>query len=176
MEHYLSGISVKQRWIYRVVLFCLILLAGAWAGCKRKPEEPKFYYYPSLNVYYDVAHNRFAYTMDGGKTWQYKTPASPTAPNTIAKKVPIESTIPEPWLHNGEHRQKYHGVTSDFEALKNRPAPPKPVVKKKKPGYNLTPYERERIARHEERLRRREARRAKMREDFERLKEKLRRR
>jgi hypothetical protein len=108
----------------KLVVGIIILIAMGFAVKElidaRKPTRDseasgyKFYYYPKLNVYYDVTQNNFVYTVDGGMTWQTKKPTSPDLPEKLSQKITIYSPDPDLWIHNTEHRQQYRGVSTNY--------------------------------------------------------------
>ena len=50
-------------------LFVLMSFAVSAVAQKTTRKKTKFYYYPSANVYYDVATSQYAYDSSG--TWVY---------------------------------------------------------------------------------------------------------
>ena len=111
-----------------------------------------FYYYPSKNVYYNVANNQYTYSVDGGRTWYSFKPTSNTEAATLGGKQIINSDNEQPWNINEIHRKQYNGtlisvadadsiaqpdVVSDKKIITKKPKlnveePPK---KEKKPGF-----------------------------------------
>jgi hypothetical protein len=73
-----------------------------------------FYYYPKLNIYYDVSQNNFVYSVDGGHSWQTKKPTSDQIPENISDKVSFYSPVPETWHNNEEHRKAFKGVLVNY--------------------------------------------------------------
>jgi len=144
------------------VIIVAVLGFGAFQlfspGEKKVVEAPVtesgylFYYYPKLNIYYDVVKGNFVYSVDGGYSWQTKKPASDQIPETISEKVTFYSPVPETWLHNEEHRKRYNGVLTSYvekpedtatitiDTLK--PVTKKPLVKKPDPKIEEEPEEK----------------------------------
>src|SRR5579875_2496794 len=97
-----------------------LLLAAAclaWASQAQAQKKMKFYYYPSANVYYDIAHNQYAYDSSG--LWVY----TPELPNTISvnknsKKVMVYSDNPEIWKDNKVHVLKFKNGSLKKEKTK----------------------------------------------------------
>jgi hypothetical protein len=110
---------VKKLWI---ILACILAGGLVVMGLVTKKQSPtanaenpyKFYYYPKLNTYYDFQHGDFVYTLDGGETWLKKKPANSQLPEKLSRKVMITGPIPEVWLYNEEHRQRYHGINTNY--------------------------------------------------------------
>lgn len=74
----------------------------------------RFYYYPTSNFYYDVAGERFVYTLDGGRTWEVQKAAAPQTAKTFKDRKVIDSPEPGVWKYNHEHRRKYGGLLTDY--------------------------------------------------------------
>lgn len=72
-------------------------------------KQFEFYYYPSKNVYYNVADNEYIFSLDGGKTWDSLNLLLNKEPATLGNKQIIYSRTPEIWLNNAEHVQQYKG-------------------------------------------------------------------
>ena len=82
-------------------------------ACNETSFEKKqfeFYYYPSKNVYYDVANNQYTYSVDGGKNWNFFKPASSAEPSALGGKQIIHSDNEQPWKINEIHRKQYNGT------------------------------------------------------------------
>ena len=73
-------------------------------------KKLQFYYYPSKNVYYDVANNQYTYSIDGGKTWNIFTSKTNSEPATLGSKQVIYSDDAQPWKLNQVHRKEYNGT------------------------------------------------------------------
>jgi len=86
-----------------VMLAVLFALGVKQAGAQRLT----FYYYPSQNVYYNVASHDYLYYDPGTTTWVTVR----TLPRTIVINRTPRYTVyynsPEVWRDNGLHKGKY---------------------------------------------------------------------
>jgi hypothetical protein len=111
---------LKKMVLGLAVAALLIFIAKQWILTERiitpSTQESgfKFYYYPKLNMYYDLSQNNFVYSVDGGHTWLFKKPANENVPETISNKVIFYSPEAESWTKNAEHRNKYNGVLTSY--------------------------------------------------------------
>ena len=79
-------------------------------GCaEKKAKQNEFYYYPDMNLYYDVAKNNFIYSLDGGVIWDTIDAKSGNIPTTLGDKIVLNSTSDSIWNDNKLHREKYGG-------------------------------------------------------------------
>ena len=90
-------------------LVFLFAIAGASKISAQAQETQKvtFYYYPSSNVYYNVAATDYWYYDDATKTWvEVKTlPATITLEKTPRYTVYYNGT--DVWKENAEHVKRY---------------------------------------------------------------------
>ncbi|HYH16545.1 MAG TPA: hypothetical protein VD794_15050 [Flavisolibacter sp.] len=108
----------------KLVLGVIILILMGFAAkelitSKKVTSQPeasgyKYYYYPTLNMYYDATQNNFVYTVDGGVSWQTKKPSNADLPEKLSRKVTFYSPDPDAWVYNSQHRQQYNGVITNF--------------------------------------------------------------
>lgn len=92
-------VTVLSIWI--VMLF---------AGCaEKKAQQHEFYYYPDMNLYFDVAKNNFIYSLDGGIMWDTIDAKSGSIPTTLGNKIVLSSASDSIWKDNAIHREKYGG-------------------------------------------------------------------
>jgi len=76
----------------------------------------EFYYYPSRNVYYDVANSMYLYSLNGGATWDSLQFKAGNDPVTLGAKEIIYSESPQVWLNNEQHRSQYNAKTINIVA------------------------------------------------------------
>ncbi|MDB5193960.1 MAG: hypothetical protein JWQ96_3523 [Segetibacter sp.] len=92
-----------KKFLLFVLLFVGIGLTGQ--------AQRKFYYYPTSNVYYDVAQQRYVYQK--GSNW---TPVT-TLPSGInlgrSQRYIVYSQTPEVWNQNQIHVKKYKAVKTN---------------------------------------------------------------
>ena len=100
-------------------------------------QKLEFYYYPSKNVYYDVANNQYAYSVNGGKNWSFYKLKNSIEPATLGSKQIIYSTSAQPWDSNEVHRKLYNGslinVAEADTSLQTNTVSDKKIIKKAKP-------------------------------------------
>ena len=118
-----------MKWFKIGLLAGLIIATAVGFTFMRSPDKGyKFYYYPQLNAYYDVQNETYFYSIDGAKTWDTITRQSDALPNNLGKKIIIYSDVPQAWLQNQQHREKYGGMLNDLignsviESKKNKVA------------------------------------------------------
>ncbi|MCY7420887.1 MAG: hypothetical protein LH478_03990 [Chitinophagaceae bacterium] len=81
-----------------------------WAGCaEKKAKQREFYYYPDMNLYFDVAKNNFIYSLDGGQIWDTIDGRSNNIPTSLGDKIFISYNNDSVWKDNKIHREKYGG-------------------------------------------------------------------
>ena len=85
------------------LLLAISLISFQQAGA----QQLKFYYYPSSNVYYDLANHHYVYLNNG--TW---TTINTFPPRFRARdrRVIIYHSGPEVWMDNTTHHRKYYNV------------------------------------------------------------------
>lgn len=93
--------------LYKVLSMLVVMFFAGCAGNKAKQRE--FYYYPDLNLYFDVAKNNFIYSLDGGAMWDTIDAKSGNIPTSLGDKIVLNSTSDSIWKDNTLHREKYDG-------------------------------------------------------------------
>lgn len=78
-------------------------------------KQFEFYYYPSRNVYYNVAANQYTYSINGGKTWNTFKPKNNMQPATLGSRQIVYSDDEQPWKLNELHRKQYNGKLISLE-------------------------------------------------------------
>lgn len=108
----------KILWGMVVVVVLILVTKQLTASGKTEGPVPegvhRFYYYPTSNFYYDVAGERFVYTLDGGRTWEVQKAAVPQTAKAFKDRKVIDSPEPGVWKYNHEHRRKYGGLLTDY--------------------------------------------------------------
>lgn len=93
--------------VFKVLSIIGVML---FAGCaEKKAKQLEFYYYPDLNLYFDVAKNNFIYSLDGGAIWDTIDAKSNNIPTSLGDKIVLNSTSDSIWKDNNIHREKYGG-------------------------------------------------------------------
>jgi hypothetical protein len=125
----------------KIVAFCCVFtsLLCACNGPAVKTQQDgsnSFYYYPSKNLYYNIAKHQYIFSLDSGKTWD--TLSSPVpAPAIEGERETIYSNSEEIWQENARHVDEYHGIVLNIINERSlRPPPPrvkKTSIKKSEP-------------------------------------------
>jgi hypothetical protein len=108
-----------------------VTIAG-FTTFKTAQRMHKFYYYPELNVYYNVQERSFLYSVDGGKSWSAML-ENEDSHNVIGKQVMLLSSVPEVWKKNEEHRHKYGGYLVNLVEAMQTESKKTNLPRKKKP-------------------------------------------
>jgi hypothetical protein len=76
---------------------------------QQEPQKMTFYYYPSSNIYFDVASNEYVYYDEGTQKW-LNVKELPTTITVV--KMPVDTVYyngQQVWKDNAEHLRKYKG-------------------------------------------------------------------
>jgi hypothetical protein len=125
-------------------LWLCVLMAAVAVSCKQEVKKGKyeFYYYPKVNMYYDVADQQYLYSLDSARTWTFIADTTTQDTATLGNKEIVYSDAKDIWKQNEEHRQQFNGtifhivspadeVTSAQNDVRERKvAVKKPVVQK----------------------------------------------
>lgn len=122
----------------KILFFAAFGVAGIFAISARKSatagplvqQSSTYYYYPRVNVYYDVAHSIYIYLDEDGKTWQSAKQVSDKLTTGMGKKAVLINPPLPVWKSNEHHKMVYstalYAAATDF-----RKDPPKaPAVNK----------------------------------------------
>lgn len=128
---------MKNNFLLTISFVCII----CFTSCDKLnigKKKLEFYYYPSKNVYYDVANNQYVYSVNGGKTWDFFKPKNNKEPATLGNKQIIYSDSPQPWNLNQLHRKEYNGTLlamseADTSTQQDDAVSDKKIIKKVKP-------------------------------------------
>lgn len=97
----------------------------------------KFYYYPDLNVYYNVHEQKFIYSIDGGQSWSVMNWENNEA-SALGKKIVLTSDQAEIWQQNKQHLSKHGGyLVNLIETMQKQTAKSEPPKKKKEESKKL---------------------------------------
>lgn len=145
-----------MKTILKIFFFTAFAVAGVFALSARRSAPPKrpaqsatYYYYPKVNMYYDVANSMYIYRDNAGK-WQSTKQISDKVTTGMGKKAILINPALPVWKSNDYHRMVYstalYANAHDFR----KQAPPKePVVvnniikpeEEKKTGETVQPKE-----------------------------------
>lgn len=116
-----------RRWV--VVSFTIAALS-----CMQKPEAPKyeFFYYPKVNMYYNVAAGQYIYSVDSARTWNTINETSPEPPATLGAAQIIKTGNKQVWNENEQHRSQYNGIILNVAAAEDEMVNNDTEVKDKK--------------------------------------------
>jgi hypothetical protein len=100
-----------KRWIVQMLLWLCVVCMAVTVSCKQEVKKGKYeyYYYPSVNMYYDVADQRYVYSIDSARTWVTLEDTASEALSTLGDKEILYSDSKDVWKQNELHRQQYHG-------------------------------------------------------------------
>ncbi|HEX5151354.1 MAG TPA: hypothetical protein VFW07_07890 [Parafilimonas sp.] len=94
----------------RIILFLFLSICSlVISSCDTLTQKRfEFFYYPSKNIYYDVAGKFYLYSLDGGSHWDSVKAISTAEPATLGNKEIIYSPTPAIWLQNDDHVKQYN--------------------------------------------------------------------
>jgi hypothetical protein len=87
-----------------------------------------FYYYPKVNMYYDVARGRYIYLAQDGRTWETARTISDKLTTGMGKRAVLTNPTLPVWKNN-EHHKLIYSTTLYASAADFRKDPPKKTVK-----------------------------------------------
>ena len=97
----------------RVVVCVWIMFV--YTSCKNNNEEKlsEYYYYPSTNMYFDVAKNNYIFSLDGSKTWDTIDATTQNEGVALGEKLVIKAWPDSLLINNEVHRKTYGGLLYD---------------------------------------------------------------
>lgn len=130
----------KGFFLYLFVSVCFVL---AISSCSEKTEAAsvgkyQFYYYPKMNMYYDVAAGQYIYSIDSARSWLTVNETSSTQPPTLGDPQVIQTDSKQVWKQNEEHRQQYGGVILNVADATGSIAPTTDEVRERKAAKRTT--------------------------------------
>ena len=126
---------LRMKTILKILFFAAFAVAGAFTLSARKSAPAKkvvvqsatYYYYPKVNMYYDVANSIYIYRDNAGK-WQSTKQISDKVTTGMGKKAILINPALPVWKSNDYHRMVYstalYASANDFR----KPPPKAPVV------------------------------------------------
>lgn len=149
--------------LFLIVFLVVVALVGYFTIISSR-EDPTdgttFYYYPRVNIYYDVERERYIYpdTLQGG--WQKSRKLPGDGKDKLGKYFILNNPTPPVWAQNSHHRLLYgtalyareDDIRRKFieDSIRSMPKP-KPVPRKQSPRKDSTD-ERNSIERFFDRL------------------------
>jgi hypothetical protein len=99
-----------------ILIFFIVGLTLIFVGCNTSDNrlKHKFYYFPDKNVYYDIANQKFFYSLDEAQSWQTYTTSENTNAASLGKKIEIVSDDSLVYSNNEAHRKSYGGNMYKF--------------------------------------------------------------
>lgn len=92
-------------------LFALLALTIALSvGRQTQAQQLRYYYYPSSNVYYDIAHKTYIYPSGGAWVTRRTLPSRRAVLG--GNRVVVYSSTPEVWRNNATHLSQYRGKSA----------------------------------------------------------------
>ncbi len=96
--------------LFGLLFFILITAGMAFSSCNKITRKKfEFFYYPQLNVYFDVAGSKYFFSLDSGKTWDSVYSGINAEPATLGNKQILYSDTHAIWNSNEEHLKQYNG-------------------------------------------------------------------
>ena len=95
--------------------FFILLIIGFAFHSYGQAKKIKFYYYPSSNVYYNTASNKYVYNNNGKWITVNTLPGTTRIANI--QRMTVYNTTPQVWENNREHVAK-----SKIMKLKSAPS------------------------------------------------------
>jgi hypothetical protein len=96
--------------LFGLLFFILITASVAFSSCNKITQKKfEFFYYPQLNVYFDVAAREYFFSLDSGKTWDSVYSNTNAEPATLGNKQILYSDTHAIWDSNEEHLKQYNG-------------------------------------------------------------------
>ncbi|HEY0679309.1 MAG TPA: hypothetical protein VGD17_13555 [Chitinophagaceae bacterium] len=128
-----------MKLLLKVFFGCLLAVAGIIVLSARKTAKKEqvqthtYYYYPKVNMYYDVSKGTYIFLAEDGKTWQSAKQVSDKLNTGMGKKAVLNNPPLPVWKSNEYHRMVYS--TSLYASAKDfRKDQPKPQPKVTKPA------------------------------------------
>lgn len=128
----------RMKTLFKISVVAAFAVGGIFAlsarksGKKPAQQSTTYYYYPKVNVYYDVANGTYIYLADDGKTWQSAKQVADKLGGGMGKKAVLINPPLPVWKSNEHHRMIYstalYASAKDFR--KTTPAKTPAAVKK----------------------------------------------
>jgi hypothetical protein len=110
-----------NSWVRLVFLWLSSVYIVSAASCNQDENKGKFefYYYPKVNMYYDVADQHYLYSIDSAKTWMTLADTTTQEIATLGDKQVLYSDTRDIWRQNELHRQQFHGSILNIVPAEN---------------------------------------------------------
>jgi hypothetical protein len=96
--------------LFGLLFFILVMNGVIFSSCNEITQKKlEFFYYPQLNVYFDVANSEYFFSLDSGKTWDSAYSHTNGEPATLGNKQILYSNTHAIWNNNEEHLKQYNG-------------------------------------------------------------------
>ncbi len=96
--------------LFGLLFFILITVGVIFSSCNTIAQKKfEFFYYPQLNVYFDVAGSKYFFSLDSCKTWDSVYSRTNAEPATLGNKQILYSNTHAIWDSNEEHLKQYNG-------------------------------------------------------------------
>jgi hypothetical protein len=96
---------------FNLFLLCCVILFSCNTTTQKQFE---FIYYPSRNVYFDVANKLYFYSLDGGSRWDSLQVTGTNQPAIPGPQQTIYSTTPDILANNAQHLRQYNGTVMNI--------------------------------------------------------------
>jgi hypothetical protein len=145
-----------MKLLIKIFLGIVLITAGIAVVSARKSGNPAatavqsstFYYYPKVNIYYDVARETYIYLGNDGKTWESAKQVTDKLTTGMGKKAVLTNPPLPVWKNNEQHRLVYS--TSLYASAKDfKKNPPKAKTRGNQAAVNTEKAEPEKAAKKE---------------------------
>jgi hypothetical protein len=112
----------------------IVLMTAITVSCKQEVKKGKyeFYYYPKVNMYYDVADQQYLYSLDSARTWTIIPDTTSQDTATLGNKEILYSDAKDIWKQNELHRQQFNGTILHIVSTDNEMAGVQNEVRERK--------------------------------------------
>ena len=127
--------------LFKILFLGVLAAAGIFTLSARKSAGKKssikqsstYYYYPRVNMYYDVANSVYIYKAPDGKSWESGKQITDKVTTGMGKKAVLINPPLPVWKSNAHHKMVYS--TALYASAKDfRKAPPKAPITTSKPA------------------------------------------
>ncbi len=111
-EYYSKMSGRAKHCSFKLSSWLVISLAVITLSCNQQQARGKyeFQYYPSVNMYFDVAQQQYIYSLDSARTWNTLKGTTEEKAASLGTPATVYSDEKEIWKLNEAHRQQYNGT------------------------------------------------------------------
>ena len=108
---------MRQFFILAITVVCFScmnsqpdMVKAASASLQAAMPEPKYYFYPKANVYFDSVNHEYVYLANDGVSWLSEKQIPAAMQTIMDKNVLIESPLQPVWKDNERHKLIYSAL------------------------------------------------------------------